>query len=83
MAMAQWPLVASALGTPSGVAAWKTIPSWYLIAKKRPRDSPGGRADHGQESQRTHTQEIAGSHVAMMSHPEVVTAMIVEAALRR
>jgi pimeloyl-ACP methyl ester carboxylesterase len=35
MAAGQRPIDAAALGEPSGVPAWKTIPSWYLVASWR------------------------------------------------
>ncbi len=82
MATAQRPLVASALGTPSGVPAWKTIPSWYLVARNDHAIPPEAERAMAKRA-KAHTLEIASSHVAMISHPEVVTAMIVEAALRR
>jgi len=34
MAAAQRPAALAAFGTPSGIPGWRTIPSWYLVAKQ-------------------------------------------------
>jgi pimeloyl-ACP methyl ester carboxylesterase len=79
MAAAQRPGTLSSLGVPSGVPAWKTIPSWYLVATQ----------DHAIPAQAervmakragAHTVEVDSSHVAMISHPRAVTALILAAA---
>jgi pimeloyl-ACP methyl ester carboxylesterase len=36
MAAAQRPIAAAVLGEPSGVPAWKTIPSWYMVGSCPP-----------------------------------------------
>jgi pimeloyl-ACP methyl ester carboxylesterase len=79
MSVAQRPAALNTLGTPSGVPAWKTIPSWFLIgaddrtipveAHRAMADRAGGIA-----------VEIASSHVAMVTHPDAVTKLIVDAA---
>jgi len=79
MSVAQRPAALNTLGTPSGVPAWKTIPSWFLIgaddrtipveAHRAMAERAGGIA-----------VEIASSHVAMVSHPDAVTKLIVDAA---
>jgi pimeloyl-ACP methyl ester carboxylesterase len=81
MAAAQRPLVASALGTPSGVPAWRTIPSWYLVASHDHAIPP--EAERAMAARAgAHTVEIASSHIAMVSHPRQVTDLIIEAACR-
>ena len=79
MSVAQRPAALNTLGTPSGVPAWKTIPSWFLIgaddrtipveAHRAMAERAGGNA-----------VEISSSHVAMISHPDAVTKLIVDAA---
>jgi hypothetical protein len=32
--VACWPAASAAFDTPSAAAAWKTIPSWYVIGMK-------------------------------------------------
>jgi len=60
-------------------AAWKTIPSWYLIGT---RDSviPPDRQRFMAERAGARTVEITASHVSLISHAGAVTALIVAAA---
>jgi pimeloyl-ACP methyl ester carboxylesterase len=75
----QQPLATSAFAQVMGVPAWKTQPSWYLVAA----------ADQAlpAEAERTFasrmgatTVEIPSSHVAMVSHPGDVARLIKTAA---
>lgn len=75
MATAQRPLVASALGTPSGPPAWTTIPSWYLVASGDHAIPPQAERAMAKRA-RAHTVEVSSSHVAMLSHPHHVTDLI-------
>ena len=75
MASAQRPLVASALGTPSGAPAWRDIPSWYLVAARDNAIPPEAERAMAARA-RSHTIEIASSHVAMLSHPQRVADLI-------
>jgi pimeloyl-ACP methyl ester carboxylesterase len=79
MAATQRPIDAAALGEPSGVPAWKTIPSWYLVASNDQAIPPATERFMAKRAGAT-TVEIASSHVAMISHPGVVTDLVVEAA---
>jgi pimeloyl-ACP methyl ester carboxylesterase len=79
MAAAQRPAALSALADPSGVPAWKTIPTWYLVAHDDHTIPP--QAERAMAARaHAHTIEINSSHVAMMSHPKAVTDLIVAAA---
>src|SRR6476659_2271850 len=78
MAANQRPIDASALGQPSGEPAWKTIPSWYLVAKNDQAIPPATERFMAQRAGAT-TVEIGSSHVAMISHPGVVTDLILDA----
>ncbi|HEY5837168.1 alpha/beta fold hydrolase [Streptomyces sp.] len=79
MAAAQRPVSAAAFGDTATAAAWRTIPSWALIAKQ---DNTLGAQLERFEAERagSHTVEIDSSHVAMMSHPGAVTRLIEDAA---
>ncbi|MDH2413905.1 alpha/beta hydrolase [Nocardioides sp. CER19] len=79
MATSQRPGALSALVTPSGEPAWKRIPSWYLVAKQDRIIPPEAERAMAERAGST-TVVIDSSHVAMMSHPGVVTDLIRKAA---
>ena len=68
----------SALTGPSGPPAWKTIPSWYLVAKQDRIIPPQAERVMAARADST-TIEINSSHVAMMSHPGTVVNLIKDA----
>ncbi|MER5323122.1 alpha/beta fold hydrolase [Streptosporangium roseum] len=78
MAATQRPGALAALVTPSGPAAWKTVPSWFLIARQDRIIPPQAERAMAKRARAT-TVEIDSSHVAMLSHPEVVTELILKA----
>jgi pimeloyl-ACP methyl ester carboxylesterase len=78
LSASQRPLALGAISEPSGVPAWKTIPSWYVV----------GTADHvippaEQLAMATragsHITKVNASHLSMISHPELVTDVILAA----
>jgi len=79
MAASQRPASLAALEEPSGVPAWRTIPSWYLVASDDHAIPPAAERVMAARA-RAHTVEIASSHVAMTSHPRAVTRLILTAA---
>lgn len=79
MAASQRPIALSALFTPSGVPAWESIPSWYLVAANDHTIPPEAEREMAQRAGAT-TIEIDSSHVAMISHHDVVVGMILDAA---
>jgi pimeloyl-ACP methyl ester carboxylesterase len=79
MAVSQRPGALAALVTPSGEPAWKTVPSWYLVAKQD-RIIPPQAERRMAKRAGAKTVVIDSSHVAMMSHPKEVTALIRKAA---
>jgi pimeloyl-ACP methyl ester carboxylesterase len=79
MGASQRPAAVSTLGEPSGTPAWKTIPSWYLVARQD-RAIPAEAERYMAQRMHAHTREIDSSHVAMISHPKVVTDLILDAA---
>ncbi len=79
MAASQRPGALASLVTPSGPPAWKTIPSWYLVANQDRIIPPEAERAMAARAGST-TIEITSSHVAMMSHPAVVLRLIQAAA---
>ncbi|GAA4557284.1 alpha/beta fold hydrolase [Planotetraspora kaengkrachanensis] len=79
MAATQRPGALAALVTPSGPPAWKSVPSWYLVARQDKIIPPQAERAMAKRAGAT-TVEIDSSHVAMMSHPDAVTKLILRAA---
>ncbi len=79
MAAAQRPAALATLSEPSGVPAWKTIPSWYLVANQDHAIPPAAERFM---AARMHAQtvQINSSHAAMVTHPGAVTDLILSAA---
>jgi pimeloyl-ACP methyl ester carboxylesterase len=78
LAATQRPLSTAAFTQPSGVPAWKTIPSWAVI----------GTADHAippaeqltmMKAAHAHITEIDAPHLSMIADPSAVTQVILEA----
>lgn len=61
------------------MAAWKHIPSWFLVAKQDKTINPDQERFEAKRAG-SHTVEINSSHVAMISHPDAVTALLLQAA---
>jgi pimeloyl-ACP methyl ester carboxylesterase len=79
MQATQRPFSAAAFTEPSGPPAWKTLPSWYLIATADHAIPPATQRFMAQRAGATVTQ-VKASHVAMISRPDETTALIVRAA---
>ncbi|MEV6025902.1 alpha/beta hydrolase [Streptomyces sp. NPDC052036] len=79
LAATQRPASTAAFSERAKEAAWRTIPSWFLVAKQDMTINP---AQERFEAQRagSHTVEINSSHVAMISHPDAVTDLVLQAA---
>src|ERR1700732_298953 len=75
----QQPLATSAFGDVMGVPAWKTLPSWYLVAANDEALPPAAERQFAARLGGT-TIRIPPSHVAMVSHPDEVTQLITAAA---
>ncbi len=71
----QQPLATSVLGDVMGVPAWKTLPSWYLVATDDQALPPDAQRLFAARMGAT-TVEIPSSHVAMVSHPGDVAQLI-------
>jgi pimeloyl-ACP methyl ester carboxylesterase len=78
LAVTQRPIATIALGQPSGITAWQTIPSWAVV----------GTADHAippalqlamSNAAHAHITTINASHLSMISHPSTVADVILQA----
>jgi len=78
-AASQRPIAFSALGEPSGAAAWKTIPSWYLVGTVDKVIPPYAQLFMAQRANATIVQ-VTGSHLVMVSQPDAVAGLIENAA---
>ncbi|WP_238008536.1 alpha/beta fold hydrolase [Dactylosporangium sp. AC04546] len=75
----QRPLNASTFEEPSGVPAWRTIPSWYLAARNDHVIPVAAQRFMAQRAG-SRVTEVAASHVAMMSQPVATVDLIMRAA---
>src|SRR3954469_10073944 len=78
LAAGQRPVAEVAFGEPSGVPAWKSLPSWAVVATG---DKAAGSDVVRSMAERSGAQitEIEGSHVIMISQPQAVTDVILAA----
>ena len=75
----QQALALSAFDDVMGVPAWKSLPSWYLVAQNDEAIPPDAERQFASRMGAT-TVEIPSSHVAMVSHPAEVAELIEKAA---
>jgi pimeloyl-ACP methyl ester carboxylesterase len=75
----QQPLASSAFTDVMGVPAWKSLPSWYLVAQNDEALPPDAERQFAARMGAT-TVEIPSSHAPMVSHPEEVADLIERAA---
>ena len=75
----QQPLHWSALDEVIGVPAWKSLPSWFLIADGEQAIPPDAQRQFAPRMGAT-TVEVSTNHVAMVSHPDEVLQLIKTAA---
>jgi pimeloyl-ACP methyl ester carboxylesterase len=78
LATTQRPVAEAAFSDASGPAAWKELPSWAVVATG---DKAAGTDVTRSMAERAGAKvtELDGSHVIMLSQPEAVTEVIVEA----
>jgi len=79
MAATQRPVAAAAFSDVSGPPAWKTLPSWAVVATG---DKAAGTDITRSMAQRAGAEitQVEGSHVIMISQPQAVADVIVKAA---
>ena len=75
----QQPLYMSTFEDVMGTPAWKSLPSWYLVAKNDEVIPPDAERQFAQRMG-ADTIEVASGHCAMVSHPEETHERIVTAA---
>jgi pimeloyl-ACP methyl ester carboxylesterase len=78
MAATQRPISELAFSQPNGTPAWKTLPSWAIVATGDKAAGADVVRSMAQRASATIT-EIEGSHVIMISQPRAVTAVILSA----
>jgi pimeloyl-ACP methyl ester carboxylesterase len=79
MCAVQQPLALSAFDAVMGAPAWKSLPSWYLVAQNDEAIPPDAERRFALRMGAA-TVEIPSSHVAMVSHPAEVVDLIEQAA---
>ena len=67
----QQPLASNTFNDAMGVPAWRSLPSWYLIATEDEAIPPPAQQMFAQRMGAT-TIEVPSSHLAMVSHPKEV-----------
>jgi pimeloyl-ACP methyl ester carboxylesterase len=78
----QQPIAGSAFNDAMGVPAWKSLPSWYLIATQDQAIPPDAQRMFASRMGAT-TIEVPASHVPMVSHPDEAAQLIKAAAQTR
>jgi pimeloyl-ACP methyl ester carboxylesterase len=78
MAATQGPIAGKALDEKVSTAAWKTKRSWYVVAEKDRMIQPDLERAMAKKIKAT-TTTLPTSHVAMLSRPQEVAAVILKA----
>jgi pimeloyl-ACP methyl ester carboxylesterase len=78
MAAAQKPASGAIFGQSAAVAAWRTIPAWYLVSKQDQTLHLDMQRFYGRRMGAT-TSEIDASHVAFISRPKAIARLIEKA----
>jgi pimeloyl-ACP methyl ester carboxylesterase len=79
MATHQGPATLAVAAGKSGVPAWRSIPSWYMVAHDDRAIPPAAERFMARRAHAT-TVEIASSHAAPAAHPADVASFILNAA---
>ncbi|GGR87778.1 alpha/beta hydrolase [Micromonospora fulviviridis] len=79
MHAAQQPIAGPIFAEAMGVPAWKSLPSWYLIATQDQAIPPDAQRMFASRMGAT-TTEVPASHVPMVSHPDEAAQLIKTAA---
>jgi pimeloyl-ACP methyl ester carboxylesterase len=81
MAATQRPVAQAALAEPSGVASWKTLPSYVVYGSEDHNIPPAVMRFMAERAHAVKTVVVEGaSHAIMVSHPREVASIIEEAA---
>ena len=76
----QQPVAAAAFQDVMGVPAWKSLPTWFMVATADEAIPPDAERKFAARMGAT-TIELASSHVAMVSHPDEVAQLVETAAM--
>jgi pimeloyl-ACP methyl ester carboxylesterase len=79
MCAVQQPVAAAAFQDVMGAPAWKSLPTWYMVAMADEAIPPDAERQFARRMGAT-TIEVQSSHVAMVSHPDEVAQLIETAA---
>ena len=79
MCAVQQPVAAAAFQDVMGVPAWRSVPTWYMVAMADEAIPPEAERQFATRMGAT-TIEVASSHVAMVSNPDAVAELIETAA---
>jgi pimeloyl-ACP methyl ester carboxylesterase len=79
MQATQRPFSQEAFASLSGEPAWKTVPSWYLVATQDKAIPPATQRFMAERAGAT-VDEVRASHVPMISKPDSTTRLILAAA---
>jgi pimeloyl-ACP methyl ester carboxylesterase len=79
MCAVQQPLALAAFDDVMAVPAWKSLPSWYLVAQNDEAIPPDAERRFAERMGAT-AVEIPSGHLAMVSHPAEVVDVIEQAA---
>ena len=80
LAATQKPLAAAIFSEPAKTAAWKTIPSWYVVSTQDNAINPDLERFMAKRMN-AQTKEIKASHVGFISNPSEIAKVIEAAAL--
>jgi pimeloyl-ACP methyl ester carboxylesterase len=81
VAATQGPVSVSAFGSKVSNVAWKTKPSWYIVSAQDGAIAPDEERFFAKRMKAT-TTELKASHVSMLSQPQAVAAVILDAAAK-
>jgi len=74
----QTPISVKCLGEAMGQPAWKEKPSWYLLAKNDRMISPATQLFMAKRM-KAQIESVESDHTPLVSHPEIVTRVIMAA----
>jgi len=80
MAATQKPIAGRCFEDKSGVPAWKTKPSWYQVSEQDHMIPPATEHWMAERIAPRKIVSLPASHASLASHPDVVVALIEEAA---
>src|SRR5262245_5562678 len=79
MAVTQKPLASAVFDQANPGAGWKTVPTWFIVAKNDHAINPDAERFYAKRAN-AKTTEVESSHVIFLSHPDAVVKVIVDAA---